>query len=160
MFYTSTLENANIRWYKLAINHLCLNVCTSWKCVMFLYCQDDQIFQIVSSLLGFRFKISNLIDTSIITIPCTLHTDVMGLYFLNYKIYMSQKTYLSLTLGWTDELSSPWASCFITAVMVQFSCIFFQSSDSNVIFYLLEFGKGHIKKHRIGKNIVSGDLCK
>lgn len=31
----------------------------------------------------------SLID-SLITIPCTLYTDVMGVYFLHYKIYMSQ----------------------------------------------------------------------
>lgn len=139
---------------------------------MFLYCQDDQkkFLQIVSSLLSFQFNILKYhlkvwSKTSIITIPCTLNTDVMGLYFLNYKIYMSQKTYMSWTLGLTDKLSSPWASCchrpcLITAVIVQFLCIFFKVPIPILFIYLVELGQGHIKNHRIGKNIVSNDLWK
>lgn len=78
----------------------------------------------------------------------------MGLYFLNYKIYMSPKTYMSWTLGLTTELSSPWASCchgpcIFTAGMVQFLCIFFkvQIPIPFTGIYLLELGQGHIKKH-------------
>lgn len=149
-----------------------------FKCVHFMEMCDvfilsrwpKEIFQIVSSLLSFQFNILKYhlkvwSKTSIITIPCTLNTDVMGLYFLNYKIYMSQKTYMSWTLGLTDKLISKWASCchgpcLITAVIVQFLCIFFKVPIPNPFIYLVELGQGHIKNHRIGKNIVSNDLWK
>lgn len=149
-----------------------------FKCVHFMEMCDvfilsrwpKEIFQIVSSLLSFQFNILKYhlkvwSKTSIITIPCTLNTDVMGLYFLNYKIYMSQKTYMSWTLGLTDKLISPWASCchgpcLITAVIVQFLCIFFKVPIPIPFIYLVELGQGHIKNHRIGKNIVSNDLWK
>lgn len=132
-----------------------------FKCVHFMEMCDvfilsrwpKEIFQIVSSFLSFQFNILKYhlkvwSITSIITIPCTLNTDVMGLYFLNYKIYMSQKTYMSWTLGLTDKLIS------------QFLCIFFKVPIPIPFIYLVELGQGHIKNHRIGKNIVSNDLWK
>lgn len=149
-----------------------------FKCVHFMEMCDvfilsrwpKEIFQIVSSLLSFQFNILKYhlkvwSITSIITIPCTLNTDVMGLYFLNYKIYMSQKTYMSWTLGLTDKLSKS-MGLLLSWPMFNYCCYcsvfvhFFKVPIPIPFIYLVELGQGHIKNHRIGKNIVSNDLWK